>query len=166
MQKLLEDVKRTPVSIGFLKSRVPHGVQVLTYKQLNKPRAQIFKKKKPAIVLIPKKGESMGHFIALLPRERYIEYFSSLGGSPKSELGELGEPLQIMQKVLGKNFIYNRTQLQSGTYNIRDCASWVLARVKLADMNLRAFTKLFTRRTLQTSDDVVAIMTLLDFVNQ
>ena len=152
--------------MGFLKSRVPHGVQVLSYTQLNKPRGEIFKKKKPAVVLIPKKGEDLGHFIALLPRERYIEYFSSLGGSPESELAQLGEPLEIMRKILGKNFIYNRVQLQSGKYSVRDCASWVLARVKLAKMPLREFTKLFKRRTLQTSDDVVALMTLLDFVDR
>ena len=117
MQSLLNDVKRTSVSVGFLKSRVPHGVQVLSYTQLNKPRGEIFKKKKPAVVLIPKKGEDLGHFIALLPRERYIEYFSSLGGSPESELAQLGEPLEIMRKILGKNFIYNRVQLQSGKYS-------------------------------------------------
>ena len=157
MDKLLEDIKKTPVSIGFLKSKVPPGVQVLSYKQLNRPRGEVFKKQKPVIALLPKKGDDTGHFIALLPRERYIEYFSSLGGSPESELSELGEPLDIMKKLLGKNFIYNRIQLQSGDYDVRDCAAWVLARVKLGKMRLRDFVKLFKRRTLSSSDDVVAM---------
>ena len=167
MDRLLKTIKQTPVNKSFLKARLPHGVKVVSYQHLKgKHRRAVFDKGRPVVVLIPKKGEKTGHFIVLVPRERHIEYFSSLGGSPQSELASLNEPLEIMNDLLGKNFIYNKTQLQSGDYRINDCASWVLARVYLRHLKLREFVQLFKRKTLSSSDDVVAIMTLLHFVSK
>ena len=138
MKALLEQIKQTPISIGFLKSRVPQGVKVISYKRLkNRTRAEVFSNGKPVVVLIPKKGETIGHFIALLPWPKGIEYFSSLGGSPEDELAKLGEPRDIMMNLLGRSWNYNRTALQSGKYRIQSCAAWVLARVKLAKLKLR-----------------------------
>ena len=167
MNTLLKTIKQTPVSKAFLKSRLPNGVKVVSYTFLKgKHRREVFSNNKPVVVLIPKKGEKVGHFIVLLPWPRHIEYFSSLGGSPQSELAALDEPLDIMKRLLGKQFVYNRTQLQSGDYHINDCASWVLARVYLSHIKLRQFVQLFQRRTLSTPDDVVAMMTLLHFVSK
>ena len=108
----------------------------------------------------------MGHFIALLPWPKGIEYFSSLGGSPEDELGKLGEPRDIMMNLLGRSWNYNRTALQSGKYTVQSCAAWVLARVRLAKLKLREFQSLFTKVTINSPDDLVALLTLFEFVDR
>ena len=166
LRTLLETVEQTPVSIGFLKKRVPPKVDVLAYEQLaGKHRTQLFKGKNAIIVLVPKKGSKKGHFVCLVPRPGHLEYFSSLGRNFESELSELGEHLSTFQKLFGKRYIYNKVKLQSGKYSINTCAAFVLARAKLAHLKLREFQQLFNRITLQNPDDVVALMVLLDFVN-
>ena len=89
-----------------------------------------------------------------------------MGGSPESEFAQLGEPLDVFRKLLGKNYIYNKTKLQSGKYSINSCGAWVLARAKLAFMKLREFTGLFRRISLQNADDIVSALVLLDFANK
>ena len=167
LKTLLESIETTPVSIGFLKKRVPKTVSVLAHTQLSgKHRSEIFKGKTAVIVLVPKKGSKRGHYVCLVPRPNHIEYFSSLGGSPEAEFAKLGKPLEIFRNLLGKNFIYNRTKLQSGAYNVNTCGAWVLARARLAHLKLRDFTGLFNRISLQNPDDVVSALVLLDFVNK
>ena len=166
LARLLETIENTPVSIGFLKKRVPSTVSVLAYQQLEgKHRSQLFKGKTAIIVLIPKKKSKMGHLICLIPRPNHIEYFSSLGNSFETELAQLQKSLDLFRALIGKNYIYNKVKLQSGKYNINTCGAWVLARAKLAHMKLRDFTGLFRRISLQTPDDIVSTMVLLDFVN-
>ena len=167
LRSLLESIETTPVSIGFLKKRVPKTVSVLAHTQLKgKHRSEIFKGKTAVIVLVPKKGSKRGHYICLVPRPNHIEYFSSLGGSPEQEFAKLGESLEIFRKLLGKNFIYNRTKLQSGAYSVNTCGAWVLARARLAHLKLREFVGIFNRISLQSADDVVSTLVLLDFVNR
>ena len=164
---MLEEIEKTPVTIGFLKKRTPKTVEVYAYQQLKgKHRSELFKGKTAIIVLVPKKGSKRGHFVCLVPRPNHLEYFSSLGGSFESEFAELGEPLELFRKLLGKNYIYNKTKLQSGKYNINSCGAWVIARAKLANMKLREFTGLFRRISLQNADDIVSALVLLDFVNK
>ena len=164
----INKIKSTPVSIGFLKKRVPKDVDVLAYQQLKgKHRREVFRGKRAVIVLIPKKDSKMGHFIVLLPRKHHIEYFSSLGQSWERELDLLGEPHKIFKELFGNQFIYNRVKLQSGSYKIEECAAWVLARVFLSKLKLREFVQLFQRDVnLTDSDDIVAMLTLLHFLDQ
>lgn len=164
---MLETIEKTPVTIGFLKKRTPDSVAVFAYQQLKgRHRSTLFKGKTAVIVLVPKKGSKRGHFICLIGRPNHIEYFSSLGGSPETEFAKLGETLDIFRKLLGKNFIYNRTKLQSGAYNVNTCGAFVLARAKLAHLKLRDFVGLFRRVSLQNADDIVSTLVLLDFVNK
>ena len=165
LRELLTVIEQTPVSVGFLKKRVPSTVKVITYQQLRgKHRSAIFKNLTGIVVLIPKKGSKMGHFITLIPRKNHIEYFSSLGNSPQFELNIQNEPLKIFQELLGKNFIYNRVKLQSGKYSVQTCAAWCIARVKLAKLKLREFVQLFRKIQLSSPDDIVSMMCLLDFI--
>lgn len=167
LKTLLETIESTSVSIGFLKKRVPKTVNVYAYEQLKgKHRTQLFKDKTAIIVLVPKKDSARGHYITLIPRRNHIEYFSSLGGSFESEFAELGAPLDLFRKLLGKQYIYNRVKLQSGKYNINSCGAWVLARSRLAHLKLRDFTNLFRKIHLQNADDIVSALVLLDFVNK
>ena len=165
LHDLITELEKTPVSVGTLKDTVPDYVHVYSYKELEgKSRNDLFRKAKAIIVLIPKKGEKMGHFVALIPWKTHIEYFSSLGNSFEKELSMLGQTNHI-QRVVGKHYIYNRTALQSGKYNIRTCAYFVLARVKLHKMKLRQFVQIF-QSTLQLSnpDEIVSLLTLFSFI--
>ncbi len=167
MNALVQTVKQTPVSIEFLRKRMPDGVKVVDYRRLPQSRAKLFSTGKPVVVLIPKKGENVGHFVCLLPWKRSIEYFSSLGNAPLTELNLLGEAKTKMMNILGNNYTYNRTTLQSGSYKVQDCASWCIARVMFSELKLREFLKLFQRNVvLRSKDDVVSFLTLLHMKNK
>ena len=80
------------------------------------------------------------------------------------ELEKLHEPKAIFEKLLGNQYTYNRRQLQSGAYNVNDCAAWVLLRVYFRKYKLREFQQLFQRRiTLETPDDLAAILAVALF---
>ena len=165
LTSILQEIKSSPVSLGFIRKRLPPNCRIVEYKSLkNKHRNQIFAKTEALVVLIPKAGETVGHFIVLLPRKKSIEYFSSLGNSPMRELEKLNEPKAIFEKLLGSNFNYNHRQLQSGAYNINDCAVWVLLRVYFRKFKLREFQTLFQRRiTLESPDDLAAMLGVVLF---
>ena len=167
LQTLLEKIKQTPLDLAYVRKKLPPRCRAVEYKTLKgKHRAQVFKDTEALVVLIPKEGSNVGHFVVLLAKEHHIEYFSSLGGTPAKELAKLGEPLAIFQQLLGKNFITNTKALQSGEYHINDCAVWVLLRCFLRKLKLREFQELFTRSvTLQTSDDLAAVMGVLLLVD-
>ena len=166
LRSLLETVEETAVTIGFLKKRVGDTVSVLAYEQLKgKHRSSLFKGKTAVIVLIPKENSKRGHYICLVPRPNHIEYFSSLGNDFERELAQLDTHLDLFRTLLGKNYIFNRTKLQSGRYSVNSCGAWVLCRARLAHLKLRDFLQLFQRISLQTPDDIVSTLVLLHFVN-
>ena len=167
LSSLIDTIKTNAVSIKFLRSRVPKNVDVIVYQKLKgRHRSEVFKGKRAVIVLIPKQGSKMGHFIVLLPKPSHIEYFSSLGNSPFEELKKLREPTEIFKSLLGKNYIYNRVKLQSGKYNVEDCAAFVLARVYLSKLKQREFVGLFQSKiTLQSADDIASMLSLLHFAD-
>ena len=160
LPSILRDIEQTPVSVEFVRARLPPKCRVVEYPSLKgKHRSQVFKDTEALVVLIPKKGESLGHFIVLVPGRKSIEYFSSLGNSPWSELEKLHESRDIFEKLLGKNFNYNQKQLQGGAYTINSCAVWVILRSYFRKYKLREFQSLFSRRiTLESPDDIASIM--------
>ena len=162
---ILRKIKQSPVSLEFVRARLPPKCRAVEYKTLKgKHRSAVFANTEALVVLIPKKNSAIGHFIVLIPGRKSIEYFSSLGNSPMKELGMLNEPLEIFKQLLGKQYNYNRIKLQSGAYNINDCAIWVLLRVYFRKYKLREFQSLFARRiTIETSDDLAAIMGVVLF---
>ena len=165
-QALLEQIKETPMSIEALRKKLPERCKAVMYQQLVGHRSKLFKNHDAIVVLIPKKNSKIGHFVVLLAKRNHIEYFSSLGGTPDSEMEKLGEPVQRIKEVLGKNYIVNTVKLQSGAYHVNDCAIWVLLRCYLRKLKLREFQNLFTRRvTLNSSDDVAAAMGVLLLVD-
>lgn len=165
IQSLLDRMKRTPVDINVIKAKVPSYCTVLEYNQLaNKHRSALFKKFDCVVVFIPNAKGKVGHFILLSARDRYISYFSSLGGSPGSELKRLGQDPSIMMNILGKHFTYNSVALQSSSKTIQDCAPWIMARVYLNKLKLADFQKLFSHSIhLRTPDDMVTYMNILVF---
>jgi len=162
---LTNRLERIPISIKVMKELMPEGVDVFAYPQLKgKTRHELFKNKRGIVVLIPKKGSKQGHYIRMLPRPRGIEYFSSLGNSFEQELALLGQKETHIHRIVGKNYIYNRTKLQSGDYSIKTCAQFVYARLALYKLKLREFVQLFHRHVnLESPDEIVALMCVLPF---
>ena len=165
LKQAIDTLKHTPISISDLKKLVPKQCRVLKLIQLkNKPRRRVFKNVRAMIVLLPSTVSKVGHYITLIPREHHIEYFSSLGNSMERESKLLHNDEGILKKLLGSNYIYNRTKLQSGDFSIRSCAMFCVARCYLSDLKLREFIPLFKNRvTLDTPDDVVSIMNFIHF---
>lgn len=152
------------MNLKTLGSLLPSYATTSTYAEIKgKHRSDIFKTKTCIVVLIPSKFSNIGHFVVLLRQPKSIEYFSSLGGSPYSELSKLGhEDKNMFLKLLGKNFIYNSKPLQKQSSTIHDCALYCLARIKLHELSLGGFQKMFTRAIhLETADDIVAMLTIL-----
>ena len=162
MQQIIQKVKTTPIDLRILKKLVPKSCKAVKYSELNKSRREVFKGVEGLAVLIPHKISNIGHFITLIPKRHHIEYCSSLGGSPDEELDKLHQSHTIMKKLLGNNYVYNSVKLQSGKYNIKDCASFVLMRLYFRHLKLREFQKLFSRNIqLSNPDDIASAMTAL-----
>ena len=162
LKSLIEKIQSTPISVKYLRERLPERTDIVEYTQLkNKHRSAVFKGLDGLIVIIPKKGSKQGHFIVLLPKRNHIEYFSSLGGNPFTELSKLNEPTQIFKNLLGNNYIYNRNKLQKQDYTVQDCAAWCILRLKFHKLKLREFVQLFQASVnLQTSDEICSMLAL------
>ena len=162
MQQIVEKVKRTPIDLRVLRKLLPKKCKGVVYTELDRPRGEVFKGLEGLVVLIPHKLSPVGHFVTLIPRGNHLEYHSSLGGSPDEELDKLHQSHAIMTKLLGKNFIYNSVKLQSGKYDIRDCASFVLMRLFFRKLKLREYQQLFAKRiTLSNPDDIASYATAI-----
>ena len=172
LKQLVDEEVKRPLSYEMLRDLVPSWVKVATYDSLAK-----FKTLKAAlggkqmIVCLyqvhertSKKLKNMpGHFIVINARakDQPIEYFSSSGWEPGKEIAATYSDPKILQRLLGKNFIYNSKPFERvGDQNT--CWRWVLARCILGHLNLKSFQKLFAQRfTPSDSDDIITIMTLL-----
>ena len=162
LKALIERLKRTPMNVGSLKKLLPPYCAFKTISQLKEHRSKVFNGYKCVVVLIPSSFSKIGHFVVLTAFKNYIEYFSSLGGSPRKETAKLGADGDILMKLLGSNFAYNSKAFQSQRGTIEDCALHVLCRVKLKDLKLREYQQLFTNSIhLKNADDIVAMMTVL-----
>ena len=160
LKKLVGEIEQTAVSLQFVRERLPPRCKAVKYQDLKgKHRSAVFKGVDAIVVLIPKKDQPIGHFIVLVPGTKSIEYFSSLGQSPWTELEKLHESRVIFEKLLGGRFNYNRRAVQSGAYSINSCAVWVLLRAHFHSFKLRQFLSLFDRRiTLESPDEIAATM--------
>ena len=166
LNSLVRELEELPASVAVMKRLLPpsSGFAVLVYEQLKGvTRQQLFKNRKGVAVLIPREGTKTGHWIALLPRRNHLEYFSPLGNDFRTELKQLGRTETHFDRLAGKSFIYNRTKLQSGAYNIKTCAQFVFARLTLYKLKLREFVTLFRRVHLESPDELVSLLCLLPF---
>lgn len=165
MVSLLEII-RQPLGLNKLREMLPSTSKAMLYSSLAKDkrsRQAIFKGLRSIVVLYETKinGSRQGHWVVLIPRAHSIEYFSSLGRSPSDEMNALHQDKTAFDRILGKNFTYNRAKLQLQSYNVDDCGYWVLARAILVEFKLRDFQKLFRGRTIRSSDEMMGLMTLL-----
>ena len=162
LSELIERLKKTPMNVGSLKRILPSYATFKTLDQISEHRSKVFGKHKCVVMLIPSKFSKMGHYVCLTRFPKYIEYFSSLGGNPSSEVAKLGQNGSNLMTLLGKNYAYNSKALQQNNTTIEDCALWVMCRLKLSGLKLREFQGLFTNKIhLRSPDDIMAMMVIL-----
>ena len=162
----LREIIRKPLGLNKLREMLPSTSKAMLYSSITndkRSREAIFKGVKSIVVLYETKinGSRQGHWVVLIPRAHSIEYFSSLGRSPSDEMNALHQDKTAFDRILGKNFTYNRAKLQLQSYNVDDCGYWALSRAILVEFKLRDFQKLFRGRTIRSSDEMMGLMTLL-----
>ena len=162
----LQEIIRSPLGLNKLREMLPEDSKAVLYSSLAKDkrsRQAIFKGLRSLVVLYETKidGKLSGHWVVLIPRAHSIEYFSSLGRSPTDEMNALHIDKTAFSRILGTNFTYNRAKLQLQKYDVETCGYWVLARAILVEFNLRDFQKLFRGRIINSSDEMLGLMTLL-----
>ena len=163
LRQLIDRLKSTPMNVGTLKSLLP---PYAVFKKLSDLRRDVFDKHECVVLLIPSKFSSIGHFVVLLKFPKYIEYFSSFGGRPESEMKMLGQESDTLLQILGRKYTYNSVELQAASTTIQDCALFVLARIALRKLKLREFQQLFKSKVvLHTPDDIVSMLTALLLVD-
>ena len=118
LQTLITKIKQTPMSVGALKKVLPRHSTFKLLSQLTEHRSALFKNHRCIVVLIPSDFSKLGHFVVLTAFPKYIEYFSSLGGSPVKETQKLGQDGTTLMKLLGKNYTYNSKPLQAPSTKI------------------------------------------------
>lgn len=161
---MLKKIIAEPLGLEKLRSLLPKRSKAVLYESLrNKKRAQVFNNIDSLVVLYETKidNKKTGHYVVLIPRAHSLEYFSSLGRSPNDEMSSLHQNPSNFKQLLGKNYTYNRKKLQLQNYSVQDCGFWVVARCILHELKLPAFQKLFTPRSLTSSDEVLAVMSML-----
>ena len=165
LKSAIDSLKHTAVSIHDLRKLVPPRCKVVKLAALKgKHRSEVFKGVRGIIILLPSTVSPQGHYVACLPRKNHIEYWSSLGNSPAKESTLLHIDEGIIDNLLGRHFIYNRTRLQSGDFKIKTCAMFCVARMFLSDLKMREFNSLFkSGMTVSTPDDLISLMSFMTF---
>lgn len=161
---MLKKIISQPLGLETLRSLLPKSSKAVLYESLrHQKRSEVFKNLDSLVVLYETKinHKKQGHYIVLLPRAHSIEYFSSLGRSPTDEMSSLHQDPSVFKDLLGKGYTYNRKKLQLQNYNVEDCGYWCIARCILHEVKLPAFQRLFTPRSLQSSDEILALMSVL-----
>lgn len=112
--------------------------------------------------------ENSGHWVVLLMLpDGSIEFFDSYGGTPDSQLTFIPKNfasrsyqnypyLSMLLKKSGKHITYNPYQFQKFDNNVKSCGRWDVLRVKLIDLPLEDFKKLFLGKNY---DDIVTVLT-------
>ena len=80
------------MSIENLRKYLPNYAKAVLYKTLSSSKNDVFADGKTCVVVLYEttiNKKKQGHFVLLIDRKNYVEYFSSLGKSPRDELNEL-----------------------------------------------------------------------------
>ena len=168
MLAVLREIEKQPISLGTLRSKVPHHTKVMEYDKLPESGSldRVFGRHKCLIVLYTMHDPSnrpVGHFSTILKHGKgKYEYFSSYGFRPEQEISKTHSSGKLM-RLLGNNFIRSSARLQNNVHS-NTCARWAAARCFLHEVPLQVFVKTFTGRcSLKTADDVVTLSTLFLF---
>ena len=166
MQQLISKLETIPISLSTLQKYAPKHCRVLLYDRIPLSKEAFFRGKTCVIVLYQmhsrdgRKNTQVGHYCLVMrtPGSKHLRYFSSYGLKPETEI-HMTHSVGKLLKLLGKDYTYNRTQLQSAR-RVQTCGLHALARSYLYKLSDSAYNKLMKRYTAKNPDDIVSIMTL------
>ena len=169
MHAVLSQLTKEPIGIAHLRRSCPAWVRVIEYDGLPKNGSiqQVFSSKYKAVIVLYEMHDSkhrqqdgMGHYACLVKLRKGVEYFSSYGGTPASEIAETHSDPKRLQRLLGRDYIVNRANFQA-KYHTATCGRWAFARAFLADLPLKSFQGFFNKKVhLANPDQVVALATI------
>ena len=166
MQSLISKLETIPISMSTLHKYAPKHCRVLLYDRIPLSREAFFRNRTCVIVLYQmhdrsgNKTQQVGHYCLVMrtPGSKHLRYFSSYGLKPETEIHMTHSKGKLLS-ILGKDFTYNRTQLQSAR-RTQTCGLHALARSYLYRLDDNAYNKIIKRFIARNPDDVVSIMTL------
>ena len=122
MHAVLSQLTKEPIGIAHLRRSCPAWVRVMEYDGLPKNGSiqQVFGSKYKAVIVLYQMHDSkhrqqdgMGHYAVLVKLKKGVEYFSSYGGTPASEIAETHSDPKRLQRLLGRDYIVNRAKFQA-----------------------------------------------------
>ena len=167
MEGIISRLETIPISLTTIKKYKPDHCRVLLYDNLPNTVPKLFGNKSCVIILYTmhdrtgKSKNGVGHFalVMRMPNSKTLRYFSSYGLKPEAEIHITHSKGRLL-KLLGRNYTYNRVQLQSSR-RAQTCGLHALVRSYLYKLKNSAYLKLMKKYTARNPDDLVSIMSLI-----
>ena len=162
LKKFVSDENVHLCSIGELQDAL-QNTKVIPYSFLTNMQSlnELFGEGDSAILLI--QSPSGNHFITLLRRKSYIEYFDPYGDPIDYMIKKSDMEPYLTRLLQNVRVVSNKVKLQKMSKDINNCGRWAFTRVKLRELSLRKFQQLFTTKMIVNPDNVVCLMTSLIF---
>jgi len=144
------------------------GARVIMYEDLAKYSSiDDMLRGDKAIVILYQSTKYTGHYVALLKKDKLIEFFDSYGLKPDEELqyvayNRVPYLTYLLKDAMktGYRVVYNSTRLQRMRTGINDCGDWAAMRIRMYDLSQDEFLNIFKGHNIDP-DKLVSLMTLL-----
>lgn len=164
MQEVVDNLKKTPIGISRMRGAVPEA-RVMLYDDLPAdPKYEKVVKGKRCLILLyqlhnrGRPTDGMGHYVLVQREGNRLLYFSSYGLGPEQEIAATHSKGKLLS-MLGKKYIRNTVGLQK-KFHTATCGRWCVLKTKLADVPLKKFTKIFSRRQQIDPDGIAVLATM------
>ena len=172
MKRILQRQETATLSMSNLRKALPHYCKIVRYDTMKgKTLKQALGGKKVMIVLWNLHDikhrvlNKPGHFFAISVLQGAPVVFSSTGWSPMKEAIITHSDISILNNMLPKNTEYNNVKMQLSD-DSNTCWRYCIMFSHLhRSFNLKMIQQLMKKGVyLQTSDDIVTMMTLLELL--
>lgn len=163
LKKFIENEANYKCSIGELEDALGNICKVIPYSMLEGYNTidDLFENKEAVIILIESKEGN--HFITLLNKKSYVEYFDSYGDGIDYMINKSGLEPYLTRLLQTVKVVSNKKQLQKMDKKMNNCGRWAYIRIILREMNLKEFQNLFSSSMNLSPDEIVCLMTSLIF---
>ena len=166
----LGEIKSYALSDEDIRKILGEDIKILTYADLAKVDNinEIFDRKGRCILLYLTMSESSGHWVCLLRKPTYIEYFDPYGEVPNEPLetlnpikryafGESKPYLTNLMKESGSAVIYNTFPFQKDRADVNTCGRHSVVRCLYAPYSLEQYKKVIDMSGMSPDNFVSAL---------
>lgn len=163
----IENAEDIDLSGADIKAITNNQVRIVSYHELvNINSIDDLLGENRAVILLYETKQNFGHWTALFSiDDNTIEFFDSYGFAPDEELKYAtydDQPyLTNLMNASNYKFLHNKTKLQTFAHDINTCGRWTALRVKMRDIPLSQFIKLFKGNKHYQPDFWVSAITYL-----